>query len=349
MKTESFGFSEKAGKEAVLITLEGKNGMSVSVTDFGAAVVKICVPDRNGRPVDVCLGYSSVEGYEKNVGCLGAVIGRIANRIVGAKFSFQGKEYQMDDNDGGQCLHGGENGLDRRFWAYQLLEDRNAVAFYMTCPDGDQGVPGEVHICVTYRLTEEGGLRISYSAVPEQDTLINMTNHTYFNLSGHDSGDCLDTTVQIYADFMNGLNPGVYANGEIVSVKGTPFDFTEPHKIGERIHDKGCPALAICSGYDGNLVLNGYDGSVRKVAAAHSDATGITMEVYTDQPGMAFYSSNFVDGYTGGKDGMTYQKYAGFCMETQHFPNSPNQLHFPSIACRKGQAYYSETTFVFLK
>lgn len=347
MKTEAFGFSKNAGKEAALITLEGKNGMSVSVTDYGAALVKICVPDRTGRPVDVCLGYSSVEGYENNWGYLGAVIGRITNRIGGAKFTFQGKEYLLDDNDGGQCLHGGEKGLDKRIWAYQLLEDQNAVAFYMTCPDGDQGIPGEVHICVTYRLTDEGGLRISYSAVPEQDTLINMTNHAYFNLSGHNAGDCLDTTVQIHADFMNGLDPGISANGEIVSVKGTPFDFTEPHKIGERIHDEGCPALKICGGYDGNHVLNDYDGSVRKAAMAHSDATGITMEVYTDQPGMTFYSSNFVEDYTGGKDGMTYQKYAGFCMETQHYPNSPNNPHFPSVVYRKGQAFFSETTYIF--
>ena len=347
MKTEAFGFSKRAGKEATLITVEGKNGMSFSVTDYGAALVSICVPDRNGKPVDVCLGYTSVEGYENNWGYLGAVIGRITNRVGGAKFTFQGKEYVLDDNDGGQTLHGGENGLDKRLWNYQLLEDINAVAFYMTCPDGDQGIPGEVHICVTYRLTDEGGLRISYSAVPEQDTLINMTNHTYFNLSGHNAGECLDTTVWIHADFMNGLKTGISATGEIVSVKGTPFDFTEPHKIGERIHDESCPALKICGGYDGNHVLNDYDGSVRKVACAHADDTGITMEVWTDQPGMTFYSSNFVDGYTNGKDGMTYQKYAGFCMETQHYPNSPNCPHFPSIVYKKGQAFFSETTYVF--
>ena len=347
MKTEAFGFSKKAGKEATLITVEGKNGMSFSVTDYGAALVKICVPDRTGKPVDVCLGYTSVEGYENNWGYLGAIIGRITNRIKDARFTFQGKEYLLDNNDGGQTLHGGEKGLDKRIWGYQLLEDINAVAFYMTCPDGDQNIPGEVHICVTYRLTDEGGLRISYSAVPEQDTLINMTNHTYFNLSGHNAGDCLDTTVWINADFMNGVKPGVCPNGEIVSVKGTPFDFTEPHKIGERIHDDSCKALAICGGYDGNHVLNEYDGSVRKVACAHADDTGITMEVWTDQPGMTFYSSNFVDGYTDGKDGMTYQKYAGFCMETQHYPDSPNNPHFPSIVYKKGQAFFSETTYVF--
>ena len=347
MSVKSFGFSKNNDAEAVIITLKNKSGAAFSVTNYGATLVSLLVPDRNGEFVDVVCGYDSVEGYEKNWGYLGATVGRVAGRIDKAKFVLNGKEYAVDDNDNGQCLHGGYNGYDKRLWSYQILEEKSEVVFYLTSPDGDQGMPGTVYITASYSLTDDNELKIHYGAFADADTPISIINHAYWNLSGHASGDCLDQTVMINADFTNAINEKVCPTGEIVSVEGTAFDFRSPKAIGERIGNTDDILIKNAGGYDGNHIINGYTGEMRVVATAFSGKTGISMEVSSDQPGMTFYTSNFVDGYTGGKGGVTYQKYCGFCMECQHYPNSIGNTHFPSVIIRKGELYSSDSVFKF--
>lgn len=345
MTIQPFG-TTKSGGEAVKIVLENTHGASLSVTNFGAAVVSLIVPDRNGAPTDVLLGYENVSCYEKNGGFLGAAIGRVGNRIAGASFSLNGADYTLDANDGPQCLHGGFNGYDKRLWDYTPDAKANGVIFSLVSPHMDQGFPGQVMITVAYALTDENELRIRYCAVPDQDTPINMTNHSYFNLNGHGDGSCLDHEAVIYAGFMTESREGVYPNGNILSVRDTPFDFTTPHTFGERI-DGDHPQLVLAGGYDHNYVLDDYRGQLRPAAKVRGPKTGIVMEVLTDTPGMQLYTGNFIDDFGGGKDGVVYKKRSGFCMETQFFPDAVHYTHFPSIICKKGQVYESETVYRF--
>ncbi len=345
MTIQPFG-TTKDDREAVKITLRNAHGASLSVTNFGATVVSLIVPDRDGHSIDVLLGYEDVSSYEKNGGYLGAAIGRVGNRIAGASFSLNGTDYALDANDGPQCLHGGSDGYDRRLWHYTLDETENRVIFSLISPHMDQGFPGQVMITVTYTLTEENELHIRYCAVPDRDTPINMTNHSYFNLNGHGDGSCLDHEAVIYADFMTESREGVYPNGNILAVRNTPFDFTSPHTFGERI-DGDHPQLVLAGGYDHNYVLNDYRGQMRPIAKVRGPKTGITMEVLTDTPGMQLYTGNFIEDFTGGKDGVVYKKRSGFCMETQYFPDAVHYTHFPSVICRKGQVYESETVYRF--
>ena len=345
MTIQPFG-TTKSGGEAVKIVLENTHGASLSVTNFGAAVVSLIVPDRSGAPTDVLLGYENVSCYEKNGGFLGAAIGRVGNRIAGDSFSMNGADYTLDAIYGPHCLPGGFNGNYKRLWDYTPDAKANGVIFSLVSPHMDQGFPGQVMITVAYALTDENELRIRYCAVPDQDTPINMTNHSYFNLNGHGDGSCLDHEAVIYAGFMTESREGVYPNGNILSVRDTPFDFTTPHTFGERI-DGDHPQLVLAGGYDHNYVLDDYRGQLRPAAKVRGPKTGIVMEVLTDTPGMQLYTGNFIDDFGGGKDGVVYKKRSGFCMETQFFPDAVHYTHFPSIIYKKGQVYESETVYRF--
>lgn len=345
MQIQTFG-TTKDGQAASLITLENKNGMRLSMTDFGAAIVSLMVPDREGHPVDVMLGYQDVSAYEPDTCAFGATIGRVGNRIAGASFVLDGTEYTLDANDGRQCLHGGFHGYHKRLWNYEVDEDACAIAFSLHSPALDQGFPGALDITVTYSLDEQDGLHIRYFALPDAPTLINMTNHAYFNLNGHDSGSILDHEVEIRAGFFTEINDEVCPNGNILTVDHTPLDFRTPHAIGERI-DGDDTQLRFAGGYDHNYVLDAFDGDLRTVANAYGPRTGITMEVQTDTAGMQFYTGNFINNGTQGKNGAVYNRRAGFCFESQAHPDAIHFTHFPSIIYDAGEAYTSETVYIF--
>ena len=345
MQIQSFGTTSK-GEAASLITLENKKGMRLSMTDYGAAIVSLIVPDKNGQPTDVVLGYSDVSAYEPDACAFGATIGRVGNRIAGASFTLDGKVYTLDANNGRQCLHGGFHGYHKRLWNYEVNEEDCSIAFSLHSPDMDQGFPGALDITVTYSLDENNGLHIRYFALPDAPTLINMTNHTYFNLNGHDSGSVLDHEVTIHAGFFTESNDEVYPNGNILTVKGTPLDFTTPHTIGERI-DADHEQIRFGGGYDHNYVLDHFEGDLRTVAFVYAPKTGITMTMDTDTPGMQFYSGNFIADNTAGKDHAVYNARDGFCFESQDYPDAIHYTHFPSIVYEAGEPYVTETVYTF--
>ena len=345
MQIQTFG-TTKEGQDVSLITLKNKNGVILSVMDYGAAIVSLIVPDKNGQPVDVVLGYPDVSSYEPDTYAFGATIGRVGNRIAGASFTLDGKEYTLDANDGRQCLHGGFHGYHKRIWAYEVNEENCAVSFSLHSPDMDQGFPGALDITVTYSLDDQNGLHIRYFALPDAPTLINMTNHTYFNLNGHDSGSVLDHEVTIHAGFFTESNNEVYPNGNILSVKGTPLDFTTPHTIGERI-EADHEQIRFGGGYDHNYVLDNFEGDLRTVAYVYAPKTGITMTMDTDTPGMQFYTGNFINNGTPGKDGAVYNRRDGFCFESQDYPDAIHYTHFPSIVYEAGEPYVTETVYTF--
>ena len=292
-----------AGEEAYLYELKNGNGMSVLVSDYGATIVGIIVPDGKGGKKDVVLGYDDVSGYEAGTCFFGGVIGRVANRIGGAQFELGGKTYCLAKNDHGNTLHSGVPFTSQRIWNVAEIKE-SGVTLSLYSPDMDQGYPGNVELKVTYHLTEENELVIRYAGVPDRDTLLNLTNHSYFNLAGHDSGDILSQEVVICADAFTRADAESIPTGEIVPVEGTPMDFRTPKEIGQEI-EADYEALRFGEGYDHNYVLNG--AGMRKVAAMSAKDTKISMEVYTDLPGMQFYTANFVDGEKG-KEGAVYGK-----------------------------------------
>ena len=332
--------------KASLLTIENKNGMRLSMTDFGAAIVSLQVPDRDGRLVDVVLGYDKVADYETDTNAFGATIGRVGNRIAGAKFVIDGRSYALDANDGKQCLHGGFHGYHKRMWHYEVRKEECAIAFSLHSPDKDQGFPGALDIIVTYSLDEENGLHIRYFAISDDATPINMTNHTYFNLNGHDQGNIGGQEVTLGAHFFTEINDEVYPNGNIVSVKDTPLNFLEQHKIGDAI-DADDIQIKRAGGYDHNYVLDAYTGEIRLVGKAYAPETGIGMEIYTDQPGMQFYTGNFVGDGTKGKTGAVYHKRGGYCFETQGYPDAVHYTHFPDVVYEAGEPYDTETIYKF--
>ncbi|MBO5199543.1 MAG: galactose mutarotase [Lachnospiraceae bacterium] len=344
---ESFGMT-KNGEAATLYTMENANGMKVAVTDFGANIVKILVPDRNQEFADVALGYASVEGYEKNSPGYGSLIGRHANRIGGAKFVINGKEYELEKNDNGNNLHSGSKSFNKYMYEAELAEgeESDSIEFSRTSPDMEQGFPGNLNLSVKYTLTDDNELILEYYAVSDQDTIINLTNHSYFNLAGHNSGDILDHTVTIYADLFTPTSDDLIPTGEIAEVEGTPMDFREPKKIGRDIEADYYP-LKQGGGYDHNYCLNKEDDEIALAAELSDEKSGRYMLVYTDLPGIQFYTGNFIDGTEIGKDGMCYQKRGGVCFETQYFPNSCNRPNFPSCVFKAGEEYCTATIYKF--
>ncbi len=318
--------------------------LECEVLTYGGALRAIRVPGRDGRIADVLLGFDRLEDYLSHDKFLGALVGRYANRIGGASFELNGVRYPLAANDGVNHLHGGPGGYFSRLWtAEEAGEDFLTLA--LDSPDGDEGYPGRLTVRVTYRL-EESGLTIDYRARSDRDTLCNLTNHAYFNLSGHDSGPVTDQTIQIFAGRYTPTGAGSIPTGEIAPVDGTPMDLRLPTPIGAHADD-GFRQLVLAGGYDHNWALDGWDGSLRPAARAFSPRTGIALEVLTTLPGIQFYSGNYLDGCPAGKGGAPYARRWGFCLETQFFPDSPHHPDFPSAVLRSGEVWAHTTALRF--
>lgn len=329
-------------REAKVISIKNSKGITAELFDYGAVLAKLYVPDKNGRPVNVVLGYDTPEEYQ-NGGCFfGAVVGRAANRIAAASFELNGRKYELTANDHGNTLHGGRDFYHTRFWEVKECEE-SKVCFYLKSEDMDQGFPGNLEIFVTYSVTEENELRMEYSAVSDQDTIVNLTNHSYFNLNGQGTGDVLDQEVLIDADGFTPADETMIPVGEIAGVEGTPMDFRKFKKIGKEINAE-YPPLRSAGGYDHNMVLNkkGY----RRVAAMRSAKTGILMEVFTDLPGMQFYTGNFVKNECG-TGGNIYTERSGACFETQYFPDAVHHENFETPLLKAKEHYRTVTAYRF--
>ena len=336
-----------SGEEDQIYHLENKSGAFAEVLQFGAILVKLCVPDRDGRLTDVVLGYDDLAGYEVNGCFFGATIGRSGNRIAQSRFTLDGKEIVLTPNEGANNLHSGPDGFEKKMWtASEISEDKNAVTFSRISPDGENGFPGEFNVSVTYEMTEENELRIVYGGVCDQTTIANMTNHSYFNLAGEGSGSAMDQYLTIHAEQYTPVGEGSIPLGENAAVEGTPMDFRKAHKIGDEI-EADFEQLRITGGYDHNYVTDGYNkASIREIAEAWSEKTGIQMNVLTDCPCVQFYAANFVD-QEHGKNGHVYNKREAFCLETQVEPNAVNVENFHSPILEAGERYYSETIYRF--
>ena len=332
------------GTPVELYTLAA-GALSCQIITFGGSLQSLRVPDRSGRPVDVLLGFDALEPYRTHGKSLGALVGRYANRIGGAKFSLNGQTYQLAANDHEvNHLHGGQVGFNQRVWTVEEAED-NRLVLSLLSPDGEEGYPGTLKVQVAYTLTEEG-LTIDYRAESDRDTVCNLTNHAYFNLSGHDSGPVLDQSIQLLADRYTPTDSLSIPTGEIASVEGTPMDLRQPTPIGARI-DEAFPQLLQAGGYDHNWIPVGESGALRPIARASSPATGVSMEVLSTLPGVQFYTGNYLDGCPAGKGGAPYGGRWGFCLETQFYPDSPNHDNFPSCVLRAGEAFRHTTVFRF--
>ena len=336
-----------SGEKVQIYHLENKSGAFAEVLQFGAILVKLCVPDRDGRLTDVVLGYDDLAGYEVNGCFFGATIGRSGDRIAQSRFTLDGKEIVLTPNEGANNLHSGPDGFEKKMWtASEISEDKNAVTFSRISPDGENGVPGEFNVSVTYEMPEKNELRIVYGGVCDQTTIANMTNHSYFNLAGEGSGSAMDQYVTIHAEQYTPVGEGSIPLGENAAVEGTPMDFRKAHKIGDEI-EADFEQLRITGGYDHNYVTDGYNkASIREIAEAWSEKTGIQMNVLTDCPCVQFYAANFVD-QEHGKNGHVYNKREAFCLETQVEPNAVNVENFHSPILEAGERYYSETIYRF--
>ena len=345
-------FGEVDGEEVTLYTLLNGNGMVVKVMDYGGIIQSLKVPDSDGDIEDVVLGFDSLDKYVEKSPYFGAIVGRYANRIAGGTFTLDGKTYQLPINNepgGMPCsLHGGKKGFDSVVWNSTTVEkdDMAGVRLSYLSEDGEQGYPGNLDVTVTYWLTPDNDLRVVYEAETDKATPINVSQHSYFNLAGEGDGKVLDHLLMLNASHYTPVNKGLIPTGEIAPVKGTPFDFTEPHAIGERI-DAEHKQIELGGGYDHNFVLDHKKGEMGLAARVVEPDSGRVMEVYTDQPGVQFYSGNFLDGSLVGKSGQKYVKRGAFCLETQHYPDSPNHPDFPSTILRPGETFETETVFEF--
>jgi aldose 1-epimerase len=331
------------GTKVEIYTLE-EGGVKARVMTYGARLVSLEVPDRHGKTADIVLGYESLEGYLTDPkSYFGAIVGRYGNRIAHASFALDGQRYQLPANEAGNTLHGGVKGFDKLLW--QAHEIPHGVELTLVSKDGDQGFPGTLTARVRYTL-EAHALKIEYFATTDKDTVINLTNHSYFNLAGEGHGDILNHLVMLPADRYTPTNAGLIPTGELAPVAGTPFDFHQPTAIGARINDNN-EQLRLAGGYDQNFVLNGKIGVMQEAARVTEPTSGRVLTVETTQPGVQFYSGNFLDGTLHGKNGHIYGKHAGFCLETQHFPDSPNHPKFPTSELKVGQTYHYVTEFKF--
>lgn len=343
MKQRPFGKNTK-GEAATLYTFENSSGMVMEVTDFGATLYSLLVPDGKGGRIDVVLGYDDPIGYEGPSGTFfGATVSRNANRIGNARVIINEKEYRLDQNDGNNNLHSGYDFQSFRIWKVKAMTE-NSITFSLHSPDGDQGYPGAVDMDVTYTLTEENEVRLDYYAIPDADTILNLTNHSYFNLNGHASGSILKHTVWLDADSFTRADAQSIPTGEIVPVAGTPMDFRTRKEVGRDI-EMDYEALNFGKGYDHNWCLNN-GGKLAKVAELTGDLSGITMDVSTDLPGVQIYTANFLEKEAG-KDGVVYLRRQGICFETQYYPDALNHPNFPSTLCKAGEVYKTTTIYRF--
>jgi aldose 1-epimerase len=344
---QPFG-TTKDGVAIERYTLKNSHGMEVDVITWGAIVQRIVVPDRTGASSDVALGFDTLEGYLGQHPYFGAIVGRYGNRIANATFTLNGKKYQLAANNGPNSLHGGLKGFDKRVWKARPLAASAGQAVELTyvSQDGEEGYPGTLTTKVTYTLTEANELRIDYHLTTDADTVANVTNHSYFNLAGQGTGDVLKHEVRIQADRFTPVNATLIPTGELRPVQGTPFDFRAPTAIGARI-DKTDEQITYGKGYDHNWVLDGHAGTLRQVVRVTEPTSGRILEVSTTEPGVQFYTGNFLDGTIKGKGGAVYRHRFGFCLETQHFPDSPNLPSFPSVVIKPGQPFTSTTVYMF--
>ncbi len=332
------------GEEIVRYTLRNANGMEASVINLGAALVSLKVPDGSGCVEDVVLGFDSGEKYCANSSCFGVVVGPHANRIGGAKFTLDGVDYRLDVNDNENNLHSHfKKGFQSRIWNARTSD--GAVTFIIRDEDGSMGFPGNKELQVTYTLDEENGLTLHYHGSSDKRTILNPTNHSYFNLDGHTAGNIEGHTVWMKADYFTPVRAGAIPTGEIRSVKGTPMDFTEERAVGDRIHED-YEQLKLTGGYDHNWVIKDADGSLQHIATVKGPESGRVLKVYTTLPGVQFYAGNFIDEQVG-KEGAVYRNRSGLCMETQYFPDSIHHDNFPSCVFGAGKEYDSVTVFRF--
>ena len=330
------------GCDIRLFTLTNNHGMEVKIINYGGIVVTINVPDRDGKVDDVVLGHDTLEGYLHRSRFFGALIGRYANRIARGRFVLNGVEYCLGINNGVNHLHGGFKGFDKVVWRAAVVGEGLRLTYLSA--DGEEDYPGNLRAVVTYSLTEANELRVDYQAETDRDTIMNLTNHSYFNLAGY--GTILDHELTIAADAFTPVDATLIPTGEIRNVRGTPFDFTSPTPIGRSVNED-YEQLRFAGGYDHNFVLRSEPAGFRKVATVHDPKTGRVLEISTEQPGIQFYSGNFLDGSIVGKGARAYVKYSGCCFETQHFPDSPNHPNFPPTVLRPGEEYRHTTVFKF--
>ena len=337
--------SEKDGKTTALYTLTNSNGMEVCITNFGGRIVSVMVPDRDGKLRDVVLGFDNIQDYRTVPSDFGAAIGRYANRIADGRITVDGVEYQLPQNNYGHCLHGGPDGWQYRTYDVADVDD-NSLTLAIVSPDGDANFPGEVKAAVKYTLDDDNSLKIEYSAETDKTTVINMTNHAYFNLSGDPSQPATDHLLRIDADSFTPVDSTFMTTGEILPVEGTPMDFRTPKAVGQDI-DADFQQLKNGKGYDHNWVLNTAGDLSKAAASLYSPKTGIKLEVFTNEPGIQVYTGNFLDGTVVGKHGIAYPFRASVCLETQHYPDSPNKPQWPSVLLRPGEKYSSTCIFSF--
>jgi aldose 1-epimerase len=339
-------FGSTDGKAITLYTLTNAHGMSLSVMNYGATVVKLIVPDKNGKMDDVVLGFDDLTGYldPKKDPYFGATIGRYGNRIAKGQFSLDGHSYQLPINNPPNTLHGGTDGFSRRVWQAEIVgTNPPAILFSRVSPDGEEGYPGTMKVSVRLTLTEKNEMKFYYTATTDKPTVVNLTHHSYFNLGGAASGTILDNLVTLNAKAYTPVDDTLIPTGELKSVEGTPMDFRKATAVGDRIRQVGGKPV----GYDHNFVLNDAGQGVRWIATVQDPKTGRVLKVSSDQPGVQFYSGNFLDGTVTGKGGTIYQQYDALALEPQHFPDSPNKPKFPSTVLKPGHTYHSTIIYAF--
>ena len=347
IKQEAFG-STADGTPVDLYTLTNDSGMVAKITNYGGIIVSLMAPDREGRFDDVVLGFDSLDEYLDHNPFFGCLVGRYGNRIANARFTLESVEYVLANNNGQNHLHGGRKGFDKVVWKATAIEEQEAVGLQLSylSPDGEEGYPGNLSVTVLYTLTDQNELRIDYAATTDKTTVVNLTNHSYFNLSGAGSGDILDHELAIEADQFTPVDGTLIPTGEVRSVADTPLDFCQSTPIGARI-EQDDEQMGFGGGYDHNWVIRGEAGSLRLAARAFAPDTGRVLEVHTTEPAMQFYAGNMMPEAIPGKGGKTYVRRGGLCLETQHYPASPNRPSFPSTVLRPGETYSTTTLFRF--
>ncbi|SFL46798.1 aldose epimerase family protein [Halanaerobium salsuginis] len=340
------------GREANLYTLENNNGLKAKITNYGGIIVNLFVPDKNNNLADIVLGYDKLEQYFADSNYFGALIGRYGNRIAGGKFKLDGKEFKLDTNEKPAgypcCLHGGKAGFNSQLWSAKTitLDGQPTLKLIHLSEAGEAGFPGNLRTEVLYTLTDDNKLKVEYRAEADQPTIVNLTQHSYFNLKGHGQGTIADHQLYLNADKFTPINEGMIPTGEVIEVAGTPFDFSEFKQIGKEI-DTDLEQLNLAGGYDHNWILNKENKELALAAKVKEEVSGRQMDVWTTEPGVQFYSGNGISANGKGKKGLAYQKRGALCLETQHYPDSPNHEHFPSTILRPGERYRTVTEFHF--